>query len=303
MSATEKCKKRRVEEQSASAIDVPVAAGIIRSDVLRLSVSGTKIDVTRRTLTIVGGSMLAAKFSGNWDDNLERDTEGNIYIDQSPHLFLKLIEYLRHRANEGSDSPPVESPRFEEDKDNQDFYRMVCYYGMKDDIFSVALSRKATTLVPMHCHPNVQFRCEPNSSVYLVPTDDRFYIRSVEIAFPLHNQKMCCFGWADRGHPGGFPRGRLQELAVFVTATKLDDGGGFAFEIEKKQKVAGPAHALGCHHCSLPRRGLCRPENYAGAGSSDCRAFLQHPGDALSLDYQREREARLERAATWASGG
>jgi hypothetical protein len=41
-----------------------------------------RIDVLCRTLTSVEGSMLAAKFSGRWDDSLEKDADGNFFIDQ-----------------------------------------------------------------------------------------------------------------------------------------------------------------------------------------------------------------------------
>jgi hypothetical protein len=51
-------------------------------DVLRFNVGGARIDVLRRTLTSVEGSMLAAKFSGRWDDSLEKDADGNFFIDQ-----------------------------------------------------------------------------------------------------------------------------------------------------------------------------------------------------------------------------
>ena len=37
------------------------------SDVLHLNVGGTKTTVLRRTLTSFPGSMLAARFSGRWD--------------------------------------------------------------------------------------------------------------------------------------------------------------------------------------------------------------------------------------------
>jgi len=42
------------------------------SDVLNLNVGGTVISVLRRTLTSIEGSMLASRFSGRWDDSLEK---------------------------------------------------------------------------------------------------------------------------------------------------------------------------------------------------------------------------------------
>ena len=52
------------------------------SEVLHLNVGGDLTAVLRRTLTSVEGSMLASRFSGRWDDSLERDRDGNFFIDQ-----------------------------------------------------------------------------------------------------------------------------------------------------------------------------------------------------------------------------
>ena len=52
------------------------------ADVIQLNVGGsTNIAVLRRTLTQFEDSMLAAKFSGRWDDSLEKDRDGNIFVD------------------------------------------------------------------------------------------------------------------------------------------------------------------------------------------------------------------------------
>jgi hypothetical protein len=48
------------------------------SDVLHLNVGGsTNIAVLRRTLTHFENSMLASRFSGRWDDSIEKDKDGN----------------------------------------------------------------------------------------------------------------------------------------------------------------------------------------------------------------------------------
>mgnify|MGYP002783603065 CR=1 FL=1 len=66
------------------------------SDVLHLNVGGsTNIAVLRRTLTHFENSMLASRFSGRWDDSLEKDKDGNFFIDQDPAVFVPLLNYLR----------------------------------------------------------------------------------------------------------------------------------------------------------------------------------------------------------------
>lgn len=104
------------------------------SDVLHLNVAGKSMAVLRRTLTSVEGSMLASRFSGRWDANIEKDENGHYFIDQDPELFEAMINYLRHRSNE-TEKYPVESPSFDTTRRNVDFYRMVEYYGMTLGIF------------------------------------------------------------------------------------------------------------------------------------------------------------------------
>lgn len=103
------------------------------SDVLHLNVGGTKTTVLRRTLTAVPGSMLASKFSGRWDESLEKDKDGNIFIDQDFPLFSILLKYLRNRANGDAIFPvtPIKFPKLSKDQSDAriDLFRMVEYYG------------------------------------------------------------------------------------------------------------------------------------------------------------------------------
>ncbi len=98
-------------------------------DVLHLNVGGTLTAVLRKTLTSVDGSMLASRFSGRWDDCLEKDKDGNFFIDQPMELFGPMIDYLRAKACETALAPPVTTPEFENEKKRRDFVRMVEYFG------------------------------------------------------------------------------------------------------------------------------------------------------------------------------
>ena len=57
------------------------------------NVGGTLTAVLRRTFTSVEGSLLASRFSGRWDDSIEKDRHGNFFIDQPIELFLPMIKY------------------------------------------------------------------------------------------------------------------------------------------------------------------------------------------------------------------
>jgi hypothetical protein len=111
------------------------------SDVLTLNVGGKTMSVLRRTLTSVQGSMLATKFSGRWDDGMEKDKDGNIFIDEDFDVFEAMVNALRDRSKSNSardedDSVDASYP-FEIDEHTAStkaksnaFYRMLKYYGI-----------------------------------------------------------------------------------------------------------------------------------------------------------------------------
>lgn len=80
-------------------------------DVIPLNVGGTRIDVLCGTLTMVEDSFLATKFSGRWDNSIQKDRDGNFFIDQPIDLLGPLIDFLRRRASETEDSPPADPPQ------------------------------------------------------------------------------------------------------------------------------------------------------------------------------------------------
>lgn len=101
------------------------------SDVLHLNVGGlTSIAVLRRTLTHFANSMLASRFSGRWDESLEKDKNRNFFVDQDPKVFMQLLNYLRlcdqNKRNNTKIEPP--SPSFE-------FCFMLEYYDLMLSVY------------------------------------------------------------------------------------------------------------------------------------------------------------------------
>lgn len=135
------------------------------SDVISLNVGGTRMDVLRRTLTQVEGSLLATKFSGRWDDSLEKDRHGNFFIDQPFDLFEMLVNILRSKQNEVVGAPttniPQRSTNFDgkEDKWNR-FLIMVEYYGVAHALFPLQLKHfygdEQTSTVDVLYHPGIE---------------------------------------------------------------------------------------------------------------------------------------------------
>jgi len=63
--------RRLVDRESAASTETGT------SDILHLNIGGTKTTVSRRILTSIPGSMPATKFSGGWDDSIEKDKDGD----------------------------------------------------------------------------------------------------------------------------------------------------------------------------------------------------------------------------------
>lgn len=95
-------------------------------DVLHLNVGGSRVvAVMRRSLTHFENSRLAARFSGRWDDSLERDKEGNFFIDEDPQVFLPLLNHLRQCDQKTRNEMMIEPPT-----PRHQFCNMLEYYGL-----------------------------------------------------------------------------------------------------------------------------------------------------------------------------
>ena len=102
------------------------------TDIIQLNVGGTtNIAVHRRTLTQFKDSMLASQFSGRWDDSMEKDRDGNIFVDQKASNFNKLLDILRMRMNSSTRKVPdkqLPTPSYS-------FCSMLEYYGLMPAVY------------------------------------------------------------------------------------------------------------------------------------------------------------------------
>jgi hypothetical protein len=72
-----------------------IAKSVDRTDVFQLNVGGEIITTTRQTLTKIPKSILSLLFYGRWEHKLQRDPEGNIFLDFNPSLFRHLLDQLQ----------------------------------------------------------------------------------------------------------------------------------------------------------------------------------------------------------------
>jgi len=130
----------RKEREAFDKDRLVVYNGTRPSDVLNINIGGTVTSVLRRTLTSIPGSMLASKFSGRWDDSIDRDEKGNFFINQDYNMFWYVIQHLRNLDNWGN-TCLVNSPVIRKDEkfSTLDFYGMIQYYGLTDAFYPVWL--------------------------------------------------------------------------------------------------------------------------------------------------------------------
>ena len=168
------------------------------SDVIHLNVGGTKFVTLRRTLTSVPGSMLASKFSGRWDDNMEKDKDGNFLIDQQYSLFSPMLIYLRNKANSNGDPKyPIESPHgysdFGTGLELNDFYRMVEYYGMTDGLYPTVLNLIYETAQEQVVIESKQAIASEWATLQLVPVGHSRSVKTFEVT--LGDVQRVQIGW------------------------------------------------------------------------------------------------------------
>jgi len=64
-------------------------------DIVQINVGGEVVATKRGTLLLAENTLLEAMFSGRWEDSLERDSAGRVFLDFSPVPFRALLSHLR----------------------------------------------------------------------------------------------------------------------------------------------------------------------------------------------------------------
>ena len=104
------------------------------NDIINLNVGGQKLTTKRSTLCQVESSLLAIMFSGRWEESLERDQDGAVFLDFNPQYFVLILDYLRDKriAQPGK---PISLPKVADDQSER-FNNLLQYLGLRDLIVS-----------------------------------------------------------------------------------------------------------------------------------------------------------------------
>ncbi|CAD7700014.1 unnamed protein product [Ostreobium quekettii] len=104
-----------------------------QSDVIKLNVRGKHIETRRSTLCQVDGCLLQYMFSGRWEDRLERDSEGRVFLDYNPYCLEKILDFLWALQLSCAEYPaPLPEVRSDE---AANFRLLVRYLGLEELIY------------------------------------------------------------------------------------------------------------------------------------------------------------------------
>ena len=233
-------------------------AGCTPNDVLPLNIGGTKCHVLRKTLTQYDKSLLAARFSGRWDDNIEKDADGFFFIDQPTELMMPLIDFLRAKAIETpafTTDAPVVYPKSDGKPlpaKEKHFYRLVEYYGMTPFVYPQCFGLHRGLSSKDECTSGAEpsIKCTVWNTYLLKPFchDDARWLKSYEVTLgPIERPQI---GWACESdgcsNPTYFYASRIGTDAAEHKgigdegSIALDrDRGGIMYNGQLKKSVAG----------------------------------------------------------------
>ena len=74
-------------------------------DLVEINAGGKNIAAKRSTLTQLKGTRFEALFSGRWDKELQRDSNGRIFLDVNPVCFQAIVDHLNEMKISPEDNP------------------------------------------------------------------------------------------------------------------------------------------------------------------------------------------------------
>jgi len=92
-------KKQQIAETNGS-------TNISGDDLIEINAGGKVIAAKRSTLTQLNGTRLEALFSGRWEKELLRDSQGRIFLDVNPKCFQSIVDYLTELSISSEDNLP-----------------------------------------------------------------------------------------------------------------------------------------------------------------------------------------------------
>jgi len=221
-------KKRKICVENTAGKEGELQVCPADTDILTLNMMGEEsVQVLRRTLTLVPGSMLAAMFSGKWH-SASCDSKGRIFLNHSPKIFRPLIEFLQAKEIElpGFERSSPSEEDFESPQLFRDFLGMVEYYGLTEAMYPiriVPLSFASTDAPFPFVSKGVRFQHEQVQYFYVESSNPDYCITSFEFVVEKNaSNGYVFFGWADPSRMHAWPKlnlGTKKKAVKFETPT------------------------------------------------------------------------------------
>eukprot|EP00985_Skeletonema_marinoi_P015408 scaffold7961_cov66-Skeletonema_marinoi.AAC.1 len=97
----------KLDEEKLKAASANGNVDVSDDDFLEINAGSKVIAVKRGTLTQLRGSRLEAMFSGRWDKELVRDSNGRLFLDVNSDCFQAIVDYMNELAISSEDDPPM----------------------------------------------------------------------------------------------------------------------------------------------------------------------------------------------------
>jgi hypothetical protein len=226
-------------------------------DTLYINLAGDCVmPVSRRTLTVCRGSLLATMFSGRWDDRLAKDCDGNFYLDHPAEIFRPLVGLLRSKAIErpGYEKAPLTKKAFANNNDlYAEFLRTVEYYGLMDYLYAYQIHQtygpevldNGKEVIPSFYDADVRFTTTERRTFFLEAFLHTRRVESFEIILE-ENVGFLQVGWVDAKELVDVSK-RTQVQTNLTDTWKsivLDVGGGTSKNYEYEEDVTLDESAL-----------------------------------------------------------
>ncbi|CAN0368776.1 unnamed protein product, partial [Ectocarpus sp. 13 AM-2016] len=144
--------------------------------IVELNVGGTDMDVLRADLVRAEeSSVLALVFGGRWEGRLPRDSRGRVFVDVSPSVFRKIVQFLV-KLGRATPGKPVELPTLTPEE-QPNFDHLVLVLGLWRHVYE----GRAALAPP----PPARVKPKDIPAPAVDPADARKFGRQVATAFAV----------------------------------------------------------------------------------------------------------------------
>lgn len=171
-----RCSREELENEKET-----MRKDVTGNDLVSINMGGEKfVTVKRSLLWQFEGTMLERMFSGRHEDTMDRDSQGRVFFDYSPHVMMPLIDFLRlHRDRQPNDQKAPRLPDSPREKSQKEAWHLMLDFfgfGLLQFRTSIGFAGVRTEVPIDELTGWVLFFCEPYKHCTrmedFVPTDN-----------------------------------------------------------------------------------------------------------------------------------